>query len=317
MGKVVVVGELNVDLIMNRLGQLPVEGKEVLAGEMSLTLGSSSAIFANNLSVLGTEVAFVGKVGQDSFGRLVIDSLHAGGVDTTAIVHDQDSQTGATVAMSFGNERAMVTYPGAMAGFGVADIDWGRLQGAVHLHVSSVFLQPALKPDLVALFAKAKALGMTTSLDVQWDPDERWELPLGEMLPLVDLFLPNEVEVMMLTKCRDVEAAMRALDGIANVVVVKLGRKGSLAMENGVFTHVPPFVNESVVDAIGAGDSFNAGFVYSFLQHKSIRSCQVFGNLIGAISTTSAGGTGAFTTREEVMEIARTKFNFSENDIER
>ncbi|MBE8723266.1 carbohydrate kinase family protein [Sphingobacterium pedocola] len=317
MGKIVVVGELNVDLILDGLSHLPVKGKEILANAMSLTLGSSSAIFANNLSVLGSDVAFVGKVGEDLFGDLVMSRLRRSGVDTQAVVRDRDRQTGATVAISFGNERAMVTYPGVMDTFGMNDINWDLLAEARHLHVSSIFLQPRLKRDLVSLLHKAKSLGMTTSLDVQWDPNERWDLPIREVLPLVDLFLPNEVELLALTGCGAVERAMNKLSRFANVVVVKLGQKGCLAMENGVFTDVPSFMNENVVDAIGAGDSFNAGFIHYFLQGHSVERSQMYGNLIGAISTTSAGGTGAFTSREDVMEIARTKFNFSYDDVER
>jgi sugar/nucleoside kinase (ribokinase family) len=317
MGKVIVVGELNVDLIMGGLDQLPVVGKEVLVNTMGLTLGSSAAIFANNLSVLGGDVAFVGKIGEDLFGDLVMRRLVESGVDTKAVIRDRNHQTGATVAFSFGNDRAMVTYPGAMHAFGVDDVNWDLLIGMSHLHVSSVFLQPKLKQGLMSLLSKAKSLGMTTSLDVQWDPDEQWDLPIRELLPLVDLFLPNEVEVLALTGCDVVEEAIDQLSSYANIVVVKLGEKGCLAMENGVVTYVPSFLNENVVDAIGAGDSFNAGFIYHFLQGYSVEMCQVYGNLMGAISTTAVGGTGAFTTPEEVMEIGRTKFNFSYDDVER
>ena len=96
---VLVVGELNVDLILNGLQSMPVVGKEILAEAMTLTLGSSSAIFASNLSCLGTKVAFLGRVGDDSFGSLTIESLRAKGVDTRLLIHTPEHATGATIVL--------------------------------------------------------------------------------------------------------------------------------------------------------------------------------------------------------------------------
>ncbi|HLU88373.1 MAG TPA: carbohydrate kinase family protein, partial [Cyclobacteriaceae bacterium] len=137
-----VVGELNVDLILNSIEAFPKIGTEILANEMTLTLGSSSAIFASNLSSLGMRVGFIGKLGKDVFGKLVLDSLTASGVDTSMIIQDDAVNTGATIVMSFGEERAMVTHMGAMESLNLEDIRPEMLRQARHLHLSSVFLQP-------------------------------------------------------------------------------------------------------------------------------------------------------------------------------
>src|SRR4051812_32818689 len=119
---VIVVGELNVDLIMNQLHSFPETGKEKLAEKMTLTLGSSSAIFASNLSALGMKVSFVGKIGNDIFGNFCKEQLDKKGVNTSMLIQNDTLQTGATVILNFDEDRAMVTHQGAMKSLGISDI---------------------------------------------------------------------------------------------------------------------------------------------------------------------------------------------------
>ena len=309
---VIVVGELNIDLILNQIEGQPVVGKEILANQMELTLGSSSAICASNLSSLGMKVAFIGKLGNDVFGRFIIEQLESKGVDTSMIIIDENLETGASIALSYDEDRAMITHQGAMLHLGLDDIDQAKLQSASHLHFSSYFLQPGFKGSLNVLFQKAKESGLTTSLDVQWDPFEKWDLNLEQTLPFVDVFLPNEVELLHLTDQEDLDKAIEQIRGLAKHVVVKCGNKGSLLCYGDKKVHKASFLNENVVDTIGAGDSFNAGFISQFVKGKSPEDAQVFGNLTGAISTTQSGGTGAFVDYESVMNIAKGKFNYSQ-----
>lgn len=309
---ILVVGELNVDLILSQVQEFPRLGAEVLARDMVLTMGSSSAIFACNAATLGRRVGFVGKLGQDSFGDLVLESLRSKNVVTECVLRSRDYKTGITAALSFGNERAMVTYPGAMELLSASDVTDENLRQARHLHVSSIFLQPLLQRDLVALFRRAKALGLTTSLDTQWDPSERWNLDLPTLLPLVDVFIPNEDEVMALTQASSVETAVEKLRPHARWVAVKMGHKGAMLWADGRRYRAEPYLNPHVVDAIGAGDSFDAGFVSQFVQGAEPERCLRMGNLAGAINTTAAGGTGAFLSLERVRELARQQFHVTE-----
>ena len=160
---IIVVGELNIDLILNQIEGFPEVGKEILADKMTLTLGSSSAICASNLSSLGLKVAFIGKLGNDIFGQFIIDELKSKGVDTSLIIIDDTLKTGATVALSYDEDRAMVTHQGAMSHLGINDIDEQQLKQAQHLHFSSYFFQPGFKGALDSLFKKAKNAGLTTS----------------------------------------------------------------------------------------------------------------------------------------------------------
>ncbi len=308
---VLVVGELNVDLILNKIDSFPVIGKEVISNDMTMTLGSSSAIFANNLSVLGSKVTFCGKTGADTFAGLVTSSLQAGGVDLSNIIRTKDFLTGVTVAMNFGNDRAMVTYPGAMNDLRINDISDQALMSASHMHLSSVFLQEGLKPGITELFKKAKAFGLTTSFDPQWDPHEKWDIDLESLLPFVDVFLPNAEEVKNLSGEPTIEKALLKIRPFCNIVIVKDGVNGSVMRDKKQSLKQKAFLNEHVIDAIGAGDSFNSGFIYKYVNGKSLEECLEFAALTGAVNTTSAGGTSAFKSMADVRRIAKEKFNYN------
>ena len=310
---VIVVGELNVDLILNRIDSFPEMGKEKLAQDMDIILGSSSAICASNLSSLGAKVAFIGKIGTDSFGDLVIQSFQSKGVNTDMIIRDPQLATGATIILNYGEDRAMVTHPGAMDHLTIKDISEEALIKARHLHFSSAFLQPGIRNDLSHLFQTARKLGLTTSLDTQWDPAEEWNLDLANILPNVNVLLPNQKEAVHLTASQNIDEALNKFDAFGSeIIAVKMDNQGSLVRKNNKNTKIPAFLNKKVVDSIGAGDSFNAGFIFKYIQGKDFNACQKFANLTGAINTTAAGGTTAFENYDVVMKLARERFGYLE-----
>jgi sugar/nucleoside kinase (ribokinase family) len=311
---VLVVGELNMDLILSGLVQFPEMGKEILADGMTLGMGSSSAIFASNLSVLGVPVRFTGRVGSDTFGDRIVGELSARGVDTRFIIRDE-LPTGITVAVSYLDDRAMVTFPGAMNTLKESDVSDEMLRGAAHLHVSSLFLQPGLKPGLARLLSRARQMGLTTSVDPQWDPAGQWDLDWGEILPLADVFLPNAAEITAITGKKDSGEALEVLKGTAGTIVIKNGRQGAVLWSKGVLRQQPAFLHEAVVDAIGAGDSFDAGFVSGLVAGRSLAECLELGAVCGAINTTAAGGTAAFKDRERLVRTALDQFNYRFHDL--
>ncbi len=311
---VLVAGELNVDLILNQLEQFPETGKEVLAKKMLLTLGSSSAIFASNLAVLGSRVAFCGKIGNDSFGKKILDDLALKTVDTSYISTSSRYDTGITVCLNFDEDRANVTYPGAMIELSADDITDNMLHNAKHLHVSSIFLQPALKESIVALFERAHSLGLTTSLDPQWDPTEKWDADWKKLLPYTDIFLPNVEEIKAITKQSNAEDCVNSIKEFSNTIVIKKGKNGAVLWNGKEIFFQPAFINNNVADAIGAGDSFNAGFIHRFVMKKSLQQCAEFGALCGAVNTTESGGTAAFSDYDSIKKIAREKFNYHIHD---
>ena len=302
---VIVVGELNIDIIMNGINRFPEIGKEILAESLDVTLGSSSAIFASNLSSLGSRVAFLGKIGKDEFALTVLNSLQSKGVDTSNIIQSDTLKTGATLVLNFDQDRAMVTYPGAMEDLRIKDISFENIATARHLHFSSIFLQPGIRNDVPVLFKKAKSFGLTTSIDPQWDPAEKWEVDLPELLPYVDVFLPNMSEFLALTRTKTIEAGISEIMQFAPklTVVVKDGANGAYGWNGSELIHQPALLNDEVVDCIGAGDSFNAGFIHKFTQGASLKQCLEYGTITGAVSTTRAGGTGAFVNMKLVNEL--------------
>jgi len=310
---VIVIGELNVDIILNQIESFPEMGKEKIAQGMNITLGSSSAIFASNLSTLGSKVAFIGKIGKDNFASVVLDSLNAKSVDTSQIIQSGTLNTGATIVLNYDQDRAMVTYPGAMEDLKIEDIDFGFLSTARHLHFSSIFLQPGIRESLPALFAMAKSLGLTTSLDPQWDPAEKWEVDLSKLLPSLDIILPNMTEFLLLTGSKSLEDGINTIKEIAPnlTLVIKDGSNGAYGWNFGKLVHQPAFLNTEVIDCIGAGDSFNAGFIHEFIKGSLLKKCLQTGTLTGAVSTTRPGGTGAFESLEGVREIASENFKMT------
>ena len=302
---VIVVGELNVDIILNRIDRFPEIGKEILAESLDLTLGSSSAIFASNLSSLGSKVSFLGKIGKDGFASTVLNSLQSKGVDTSTIIQSDTLNTGATIVLNFDQDRAMVTYPGAMEDLRLEDINFESIATARHLHFSSIFLQPGIRNDLSILFKKAKSFGLTTSLDPQWDPAEKWDVNLQELLPLLDVFMANRAEFQFLTSTSSLEDGIEIIKQFAPglTVVVKDGSNGAYGWNGVEWIHQPAVLNDNPVDCIGAGDSFNAGFIHKFTQGFPLKQCLEYGALTGAVSTTTAGGTGAFANLKLLNEL--------------
>ncbi len=299
---IAIAGEINLDLILYGLPeQMPTE-REVLASGFTITLGSSSAILAHNLAALGSRVGFVAKVGKDSFGTLALERLREGGVDLARVAHGATS--GVTLILPHGSRRHILTFPGTISELRFEDLDLDYLASARHFHISSLFLQRELLPHVPELFRRMKSAGLTTSLDTNDDPDDRWGGVLEEILPHVDILLPNEHEAMRMSRADDVETALSRLSQKVETVVVKMGASGAVAIRDGRRFSAPA-VPVTVIDPIGAGDSFDAGFLHQFLRGADLTTCLAYGNLCGAFSTTGCGGTEAFRDAARMQDFLR------------
>lgn len=298
---IVVVGELNVDMILQDISSFPEMGKEKIAKNMILTMGSASAIFASNVARLGAKVGFAGKLGRDYFAEIVLSTLKERGVDCGGIDQDENTQTGITVSLTFPHNYAMVTYMGAMEEFTLEDVRFDYIQKGRHMHLSSFYLQPGLRPGCAELFRRAKAAGLSTSFDPGWDPQEKWAEDTREVLENVDVFLPNEKEALNISGCKTVDGALEELGAYSQVVVIKRGGQGATCLADGEIIRTGIYRVEPV-DTTGAGDSFNAGFLYEWLQGSDIRQCLATGTACGALATTKMGGTTASPTKKELRE---------------
>ncbi|MBE3574312.1 MAG: carbohydrate kinase family protein [Firmicutes bacterium] len=295
------VGELNPDLIVTGLGQPPVPGREVFVRGARLTLGSSTAICAAGVAKLGLPVALVAHVGEDVAGRFCLDYLTRCGVDVSRVKLHPDQPTGFTVSLAYAGDRALLTFPGVMGDLTAGDLPDDLLLRARHLHLSSYFLHRNLREDYAALFARAKALGLTTSLDPGWDPEERFAPPLDPLLPHLDLFLPSEAEALALTRSTTLDEALDRLSQAGPLSVVKCGGRGAVAVGRGYRAQIPAFEVE-VVDPTGAGDSFDAGFLYGWLTGRGLEESLRLGAACGALAVQAVGGAEGFAGLRQVEQ---------------
>jgi sugar/nucleoside kinase (ribokinase family) len=291
---VTIAGELNLDLILYGLPeQLPPE-RELLADRMMLTLGSSSAIVAHNLAALGSRVGFQTRIGDDPLGQIALDRLQQSGVEVSLVRRVAGSTTtGLTVILHHEAWRNILTYSGTIVETSWQDLDLEYLADSRHFHLSSYYLQRALRPRVGELFQLLKSKGLTISLDTNDDPDDQWQGGLQEVLRHVDVFLPNEREACKAAGTEELEGAIHKLSRLVPLVVVKLGRKGALA-QRGTQRLTSPAQEVVPVDTVGAGDSFDAGFLHQYVRGAELPTCLAAGNLAGALSTTRSGGTEAF-----------------------
>lgn len=299
MFDILVAGEINPDLILAGDVQPEFGQVEKLVNSATLAIGSSSAIFACGAARLGLKVAFGGICGDDVFGRFMLEEMQKRDVDVSNVTVRPDGATGLSVILNRSSDRAILTFPGLIPALKASDIPDELLRRARHLHVASYFLQTELQPGLPDLFRRAHAAGLTTSLDTNYDPSEEWTT-VDELLGLTDVFLPNQTEALSITRAADMEAAARQLAQKAKLVAVKLGAGGGLACEGSSIVRAESVAVE-IVDSVGAGDAFDAGFLLGYLAHWELQQSLRFACACGALSMRTAGGTRGQATLEEAL----------------
>jgi sugar/nucleoside kinase (ribokinase family) len=295
---VAIAGEVNLDLILYGLPPELSPDRELLADRMMLTLGGSSSILAHNLAALGSQVGFQSIVGDDHLGKTALVLLAEIGVDVSKVRQVSGPiKSGLTVILQRDEWRNILTYSGTISELTLNDLDFDYLADSRHFHLSSFYLQTRLRPHIPELFKRLKAAGLTISLDTNDDPEDLWGGSLRDALSQVDVFLPNAREARKITGTEDLEAAVNQLAEMVPLLVVKMGADGAIARQ-GSKTFISPAAKVVCVDPVGAGDSFDAGFLHRYVRGADIPSCLAYGNLSGALSTTRSGGTEAFRDRE-------------------
>jgi sugar/nucleoside kinase (ribokinase family) len=299
MFDILVAGEINPDLILS--GDVTPEFGQVekLVDSATLTIGSSSAIFACGAARLGLKVAFIGVCGDDVFGRFMLDEMQKRNVEMENVIVHPNGFTGLSVILARGADRAILTHPGLISALQASDISDSLLRRARHLHVASYFLQTALQPDLPNLFRRARSFGLTTSLDTNYDPSEKW-LGFDELLSVTNVFLPNEKEAVSLSGESNVDLAADRLKVRVETLAIKIGAEGALGVNQNQKVRAAS-IPVNVVDTVGAGDSFDAGFLFGHLNGWSLQKSLQLACVCGAISTQKAGGVSGQPTLEEAI----------------
>ena len=288
---VLFLGDANLDIQLSPgPAQLAYCQEELLLESGSLTPGGSAAITACAASRLGMKTALVGVVGDDQAGSLLLAELAARGVDVSGCRRNKRTATGMTLNLTRGNDRTMLTFAGAMSTTNAAMVPRKRLEQCRHLHVSSVFLQPRLAPGLRRLLNEARSVGVTTSMDTGWDPANRWEWDFAHLLPSVDVLLPNEREAVAIARSLsgrgpqvNIAESLRVLLKQGTTPIVKRGAGGSVALLNGQPLYLPARTS-NVVDTVGAGDNFDAGFIAGRIRGLSFKKSLALATAVGGLS---------------------------------
>ncbi|EGZ26267.1 hypothetical protein PHYSODRAFT_345114 [Phytophthora sojae] len=266
-----VLGDAFVDVVAGTLApdQLPQWGGDVECSRpIQLQPGGSALNTATHLANLSSRnpqhelhVALHTAVGNDSFANVLKAHLAERQVVLSSPTLG-NVPTGVCIVLSGANDRSFITHYGATRKFSVEHIDEKMVLSADHLHIGGFYSCACLRTKLKPLLQKARENGITTSLDTNYDSSEKWD-DLDELFPLIDVFLPNEVEAMKISRTESVDAAMayfaQRIDG---VTVIKIGAGGAMAhcsktQQQWKQASFPT----SVVDVTGAGDSFNSGFL--------------------------------------------------------
>jgi sugar/nucleoside kinase (ribokinase family) len=302
-----VIGDCNPDVLVLGDDVAPAFGQqEKLVDSMSLVVGGSASITAVAAARLGLRVALVAAIGDDAAGHFMLTELGRAGVDTTGMAVRAELPTGMTVALSRGEDRAILTAAGAIGALTPAEVPAELLIRARHVHVSSYFLlERSLGPGLAALLATARAAGAATSLDTNWDPAGTWGADFFPgVLAQTDLLLPNEAEALRIAGTTTLPEAMASLTKAGGAVAVKLGARGALYADGPKrYLATPPPV--AAVDTTGAGDCFNAGLLAGLLRGLEPPAALALGCAVGAASTRGIGGTGSSTELTAALALAR------------
>ncbi len=287
---VLAVSDMCVDLILRGNVRPQFQQVEQIIGDYLLEVGGSANIFISQLVKLGARAGLVGWVGKDNFGEFLLSALNSIGVDTTHVNLHNTTKTGLGVALAEEHDRAILTYPGTIDATTSADLLPSLISETRHWHIASYFLLNALRPHWKDWLRRCKNAGVTTSLDTNWDPENRWQR-IHDLLPLIDIFLPNEAEATRLTGDQDCFAAAETLARAGSLIVIKRGSKGAIARRGQQVWQIKGDENGPIIaDAIGAGDNFDAGFIWGQMEGWSVEASLTLGHRCAVSSLAQAGG---------------------------
>ncbi len=287
------IADIFIDLIilsqeMPSLGQ-----SETLAEGYTIEIGGSGTIFAAQFTRLGGRIALLGMIGRDLMGNFVLERLATLGINTCFIQRSANHETPLGLNISIPGDRSMLTVPGCITDISPSIIDSIRLDKVRHWHISSYYLLSSLTQFWPEFMKNLKKRKITSSLDSNWALLGNWNQVL-EILPFVDIFLPNETEALHITGEKDYRFAGIELSKIVPLVVIKRGNIGASVFIRGNETSAT--VQEHwkndirVIDTTGAGDCFDGGFVYEWMKQSSLEQCLGTAILCGTRSVQHAGG---------------------------
>lgn len=293
---VYVYGDVNIDLVVPGVERLPEPGVEEEVPVMETFVGGGAALFSLGVAKLGLRPVFQGSVGRDMYGDSIRTIFRDIGVDDALLATDPEKKTGISISFTTQKDRCFLTYRGTNEGLSLRHMDLSQVPAARHVHVTG-YAGRSNHDEYRQVLEQIHEMGdVTVSFDVGWDSTGEWYEGIFELLPMIDVLFMNETECLHYTRCGTVEEGAAHLAEKAGMAVIKLGRKGAMAVREGKRDFVPAYTVKAV-DTTGAGDSFNAGFIYGFLSGLPMEEALRCGNGCGALSVTQLGGNTAFPNR--------------------
>jgi len=288
----VVIGDANIDLIVAGCDQVPEPGQEMFVDRMTMHVGGGAALFAISLAKLGLRVAFNGVLGKDLLGSYVRERFAEYGIDTRMVRASEIHNTGISIALNPERDRSFISYAGSNQEMRLEELDPEQIAMGKHVHITGY--KGRSNHDKYMDFAKAlKEKGLTLSFDVGWDETGEWYEGIFELMQVADVFLMNETEALHYTRCETIEDSLSRMAQYGCQIVLKLGSQGAVAMKDGDVARMPAF-KVTAVDTTGAGDSFNAGYLFGFLSGMDVTASLRYGNACGALTVSADGGSAGF-----------------------
>ncbi len=300
-GNCLVIGDLNVDIIVADINRPLEKGSEVIAKNYLLDIGGSGGIFSAVLSELGIKTHIISKIGNDTFGDYLIQRLEGHGAGVDKILIEESKSTGVTISLTYDDDKMQVSSVEMVKKFNISDIVFKGFENITHVHFSSYYMMDGLQNDYMKIIStiKKKYGNITFSMDTNDDPSGEWNNKIYEILPHIDVFLINKKEAMMITKKDSIDDAFEELSKIVKTIVIKLDVEGYIAKHNGN-VYSGDSLKVDFQDSTGAGDNFDAGFIYGFLNNMGTERSLRIGNICGAKSVEYLGGSG---TKEKFDKI--------------
>ncbi|ETW05150.1 hypothetical protein H310_04157 [Aphanomyces invadans] len=305
---IAVIGDSFVDVLAG-VETLPAWGRDSPCKEpIQMQPGGSALNTATQLANLrgDDEVTFFSAVGADAFGDMLKAHLEKSRVKLHAAHLPLIVPTGVCIVLTGQGDRAFATHYGATRVFAVSHVDLDALFRATHIHIGGFYSVTGLLPGLVDLLKAAKVRGITLSLDTNYDGSEQWN-GLDEILPLLDVFLPNEVEAQRISKRDSLDDAVAYFRTVApsTLIVVKIGREGVCATRGDFHAFFRGFPVDNVVDATGAGDAFNAGFLHEWVKTNDVEQALKWGCAVGSHCVRVVGACSTLPDPQHVQQLVR------------
>lgn len=301
MAHVIVVGSYNTDLAIE-VARFPTPGETVLGGRLRRGPGGKGSNQAIAAARLGARVHFIGRIGNDDFGKEALARLKREGIDPSGLIVDAEAPTGmAVIFVEENGENEIVVVPGANGNLSVEDVERVR-----PVFSARSVLLAQLEVPMPAVARAAQIAREIKGLAILNPAPANREA--AKLLPLFDLVVLNQREAELMAGVRidglktAEEAAGRLLSLGVSAVVITMGARGSLYVSSAKRIFTPPFM-VSVRDTTGAGDAFNGALAFALADEQPLEDALRFANAAAALSVTRPGAADSMPSREEVNDL--------------